>query len=113
MAIKKYTFNYDLDKAEVVFKVDTDKFKPTDAKLLLEFYTWDYDKEECPILELLKKYALIVIEVSSSENLSLFGVKQNFKHSEGLSDIDGSVGLELVSLESFEFSEDDLKVDIK
>ncbi len=113
MAINKYTFNYDYDKAEVVFKVDTDKFKPTDAKVLLEFYTWTYDKEECPILELLKIYTFIVIKVSSFKDLNLFGVKRYFEKSEGLSLIDGSVGLELVSFESFEFSEDDLEVDIK
>lgn len=65
--IRHYTFNYNTYDAEACFKVDTEKFKAEDAKLLLEFFTWDYDKEADPIDELMKKYAIKAIWIATAE----------------------------------------------
>jgi len=111
--IRHYTFNYNMYDAEACFKVDTEKFKAEDAKLLLEFFTWDYDHEADPIDELMKKYAIKAIWVATSENYNEEGVKSWFDEQEGFIAIDGSQGVELTVVSAYEFDEDYLSITIK
>ncbi len=112
MAIRSYKFNYD-HQAEVEFKVDTDKLTKDDAKLLLEFFIWDYDADADPIDEIMKKYAIACIKVQCSENLSLQGIKDDFENAEGFPNIDGSSGIEIVSISGYKFCESWLSMKIE
>jgi uncharacterized membrane protein len=106
-----YKFEYDSFKAEAVFVVDNSKFMPHMAKELLDFFTCDYDEHEDAIDELMKKYALIAIKAATAENLNLHGVIDYFKKAEGLLAIDGSMGVELIEVEKYEFQEDLLEME--
>lgn len=106
----QYVYTYGVYRASVVFLV-TEKFKAEDAKLLLEFFSWDYDEEANPIDELMKKYAITAIEVATAENLNEYGVKCWFEKSEGFLALDGSAGIELKLVESYDFDEDDLSLE--
>lgn len=108
--IKTYTFNYDLWEAKAVFEVDTEKFTEKMATPTLEFFTWDYDKDENPVDEVMKKYALRVIELATFNNFNAQGVISLFKRQEGYTLLDGSTGLKLISVEGYEFSESSLEV---
>jgi len=110
--IRHYTFNYNTYDAEACFKVDTEKFKAEDAKLLLEFFTWDYDKEADPIDELMKKYAIKAIWIATAENYNEEGVKSWFAEQEGFIAIDGSQGVELNLVSAYEFDEDALDMEV-
>lgn len=110
--IKEYTFNYDMFEATAFFIVDTEKFKSEDAKILLEFFTWNYDENADPIDELMKKYAIQAIKIATAENYNDYGVKCWFEENEGFPKIDGSIGIELISVEQYEFDEDKLSVEI-
>ena len=108
--IHKYKFNYDFYEAEAYIKVDTEKFKEDDAKLLLEFFSWDYNKEANPIDELMKKYALTAIKIATANNFNLFGIKNWFEEQEGFISVDGSQGVEITMVYPYEF--DDEKMDM-
>ena len=108
MAIKTFKFNYDCHEAEAVFKVDTDVFTDEHAKATLEFFTWDYDKDNDPITEVLKKYAMEAIRVATKYSFNVRGVISDFKGKEGFASVDGSLGLTLVSVEGYEFDDDKL-----
>jgi hypothetical protein len=110
--IRHYTFNYNAYEAEACFKVDTEKFKAEDAKLLLEFFNCDYDKEADPIDELMKKYAIKAIRIATGENYDEEGVKSWFAEQEGFLAIDGSQGVELNLVSAYEFDEDALDMEV-
>jgi len=110
--IRHYTFNYNTHEAEACFKVDTEKFKEDDAKLLLEFFTWDYDHKADPIDELMKKYAMTAIKVATAENYNLYGVKNWFAEAEGFISIDGSYGVEINLIEKYEFDDEYLEMTV-
>jgi len=110
--IRHYTFNYNNYKAEACFKVDTEIFKAEDAKLLLEFFTWDYDKDADPIDELMKKYAIKAIYIAAAKNYNENGVKSWFVEQEGFIAIDGSQGVELNMISVYEFDEDYLDMEV-
>lgn len=110
--IRHYTFNYNTYDAKACFKVDTEKFKAEDAKLLLEFFTWEYDNEADPIDELMKKYAINAIFIATAENCNEEGVKSWFAKQEGFIAIDGSQGVELNLVSAYEFDEDALDMEV-
>lgn len=110
--IRHYTFNYNFYEAEACFKVDTERFKEESAKLLLEFFSWKYDKEADPIDELMKKYAIKAIWIATSENYNEEGVKDWFAEQEGFIAIDGSQGVELNLVNAYEFDEDSLDMTV-
>jgi len=112
MAIKLYNYNYNFYAAEVQLKVDTSVFTDEKAQDLLDFFSWRYDKEKPPVDELLKKYALMIIEVATAENYNEEGVKEWFDKAEGCIKIDGSEGLELIYVSSYEFDEEELTISI-
>lgn len=108
MAIKTFKFNYDYHEAEAVFKVDTDVFTNEHAKETLEFFIWDYDENNDPITEVLKKYAMEAIIVATKYSFNVRGVISDFKDKEGFANVDGSLGLTLVSVDGYEFDDDKL-----
>lgn len=102
----KYEFNYKMYEAKAGFIVDTDIFKPEDAKEYLEFFSWDYDNENDPIEELMKKYAMRAIKVATAENCNEYMVKMWFAENDGfLIPIDGTKGIELIYVNEYEFDE--------
>lgn len=112
MAKKIYKFNYDFHKAEVSFEVDLEKFTPELANETLTFFLWDYDSDEDPIDEVMKKYAMAVIRFVSEVGFhSVESVKKDFNE-EGFAQIDGSRGITLLRFEAFEFDEDDLEMEV-
>lgn len=111
--MKIYTFDYNMGDAYVKFKVDPQKFTNADAKLLLEFFTWSYDETEDLTSELLKKYSIEVIRISSGQQIGVIATIAEMNDMEGFPSFDGSVGIELIEVEYFEFNEDDLLIDIK
>ncbi len=110
--IKQYTFNYDMYEAKACFKVDTDKFTKELAYATLDFFTWDYDKENDPIDEVMKKYAMEAIRIATFNNYSTYGVKEAFNNNEGYAKVDGSMGIELNIVSSYEFDESNLDMTV-
>lgn len=108
-----YKLYYYYGEAEVHFRVDINKFKPENAKVLLDFFAWDYDEDGDPIEELMKRYSLKVFQVSCAENYNLEGVKSWFEQAEGFMKIDGSHGVEITYLSTLEFGEWGLEIELE
>lgn len=110
--IRQYNFDYNYHEAYASFTVDTKKFKESDAKMLLEFFDWDINEDGNLIDELMTKYALKAIEVATAENCNIRGVKRWFQEQEGFLAVDGSKGVELTSVTHYEFSDDNLEMEV-
>jgi hypothetical protein len=112
--IKHYTFDYNIWDAQATFKVDTEKFTPEMAQSTLDFFTWDndYDEEEDPVDEVMKKYALEVIKVATFNQTNVFGVISEFKNKEGFCKLDGSMGIELMTVTRYVFDDDSLSMEV-
>lgn len=104
MNIKTYDYDYGTGDAEVTFKIDLDIFTNETAILLLDFFGWNYD-EETIIDDLMKRYALTAISVATANNFNEYGVKGWFGEAEGYLALDGSQGIELISVSGYEFDE--------
>lgn len=111
--IKRYDFNYDMYEMEACFEVDTDKFTADHAKATLEFFTWNYDKEADPIDEVMKKYAIVAMNIATQEDYNEYGVISEFNDKEGFCKIDGSSGIKLISISGFEIEEHLLEMTIE
>ena len=112
--IKTYTFDYD-GEAEVVFKVDTEKFDTEMAKATLDFFSWDrdYDRNADPIEEVMKKYAIRVLHLATSLPFcNVVNIITAFYEVEGFANIDGSQGIELVRIQEIEIDEDKLQMKV-
>lgn len=110
MAKIKYDYDYNFLEASAVFTVDTDILTVENAKMMLEFFIWEYDKEGDIIEELMKKYAMQAIKVATAESFNTYGVKSWFEESEGFLALDGSQGIELISVTEYEFDDADLQL---
>lgn len=110
MAIKTFKFNYDYFAAEAAFKVDTDVFTNEVANETLTFFSWDYDFENDPTIEVLKKYAIESIRIATNQDLSLQGVIKEFDCKEGFAKVDGSLGLTLVYISGYDLDEEKLEI---
>ncbi len=108
--IKTYLFKYGYNKASANFEVNTEIFTESVAQLLLDYFTWDYDKDENPIDAVLKKYALEVIREASFNNRCTCSVISSFNGKEGFCRLDGSIGIRLIGVENFDFYEEDLEM---
>lgn len=104
----KYQFNYDYYSAGADFTVDVDEFGEENARVLLDFFLWEYDTDGDPVDELMKKYALQAIRVATAEDLNVEGVREWFYNAEGFPPVDGTVGITLDSVEPYTFEESDL-----
>lgn len=111
MAIIIYDFNYNFHEAYATFEVDNEKLTEENAKMMLEFFTWNYDEDGNPIEELMKKYGMKAIEVASAERYNTYGVKEWFEDTEGFLALDGSQGIELTNVCMYEFDEDLLSLE--
>lgn len=105
-----YTFNYDMYSAELKFEVDPSKFTKETAQETLDFFSWEtpYDKEGDPIDEVLKKYAIECLWEDGGHGKSLFAIKEAFQNKEGYCSLDGSMGIELLEFEGYDFDEGQL-----
>jgi hypothetical protein len=112
MPKKIYNFNYDYYKAEVKFEVDLETFTPEMAYETLTFFSWDYDEDEDPVDEVMKKYAMAVIKVVFDRGIQDVASLNNCFDEEGFGRIDGSIGISAVSFKGFEFHEFDLVMEI-
>lgn len=111
MAVIKYTIEYNQGEASAVFNVDNNFFTAEKALMTLDFFLWDYDKDNDPIDEVLKKYALKCFEISAKPSFdSVARCKSEFQDMEGFCRIDGSSGINLIRMESFDFDEDEITV---
>lgn len=108
--VLKYDFTYNND-ATASFEVNTNIFTEKDAKLLLEFVDWDYDKDENPIDELMTKYAIEAIKYASLNNSNLYRVINIFADTEYLCPVDGSVGVKLLKVNGYDFNNIELECD--
>lgn len=94
---KKYVVDYDCGAGEVVFQIDPEIFKDV-ALATLDFFVWSYDKEECPIIEAVKKYAEACMRFAMTENTdSVPYITEEFEQ-EGYCKLDGSCGILLESI---------------
>lgn len=109
--IKKFEFDYNWD-ADASFEVDTDVFTPKMAKATLEFFTWDYDEDNDPVEEVMKKYAMQAIKVATFNSLNTQGVIRYFENNEGFARLDGSEGIKLLRVSGYEFYDQELTVEI-
>lgn len=109
--IKHFNFFYNIG-AEALFKVDTERFTPEMAKATLEFFSWDYDKKADPVEEVMKKYAMKAIQIATFKNYGTYGVIQDFKYEEGFGLVDGSIGIELITVHGYRFDIDELTMEI-
>jgi hypothetical protein len=110
--IKTFNFDYDYCEAKVVIKLDTDLFTEEHAQSTLDFFLWDYDEENDPVEEVLRKYAMEIIRVATKDSLNVFGVTREFDNKEGFLKLDGSLGLTLVSVTPYEFNDEKLECTI-
>ena len=110
--IKKYKFEYDYD-IEIMFQVNTDIFTEEHAKATLEFFTLNYDEDADHIDEVMRKYALEVVRISSFQYRGIEYIKSEFENLEGFGRIDGSNGITLVLLDSMELDENLLEMTIE
>jgi hypothetical protein len=114
MAIKIYKFDYGMMDAELTFKVDTEIFTDKLAQETLDFFDWDddYDIDENPIDEVMKKYAMMAITLGGFKSVNELGVIIEFEDLEGFGKIDGSLGITLTSFSGHEFDSSNLGVTI-
>ena len=105
MARYIYEFSYDFYAASCKIEVDTEKFTEKMANDTLTFFSWNYDKEANPIDEVMKKYAMMIIQEATTG--SFLSDLQN-KEIEGFYKLNGENGIKLLEVEEFEFDEEDL-----
>jgi hypothetical protein len=110
MSKKLFEFTYDYGKAELSFEVDLEKFTPEMAYETLTFFSWDYDHEGDPVEEVMKKYALEALRVSS-DNTWVRSIIANWSQ-EGFGPIDGTIGVTLKEFNAFKYDEDDLEMEV-
>lgn len=93
----------------VEFELDKVLFTPEHARDGLEFFTWDYDTEADPIVEMLRKYAMEALRVSVS-GCGLSEAIQHFMDAEGFYKLDGTHGIRLVRLDRYELDDNMLEL---
>jgi hypothetical protein len=113
MAKKIYKFNYDYYSAMCKIEVDLDVFTAEMAKSTLEFYSWDYDEEADPIDEVMKKYAMAIIKEATRRGLDDADFVKVYFDEEGFGKVDGSIGVLLTEIESYDFDIDNLEMEVK
>lgn len=109
---KIYRFDYGTYDAAASFKVDMDVFTKEHALATLEFFAWNYDIFADPIDEVMRKYAMKAITIATFEGYNTFGVIDEFNSLEGFCPIDGSKGIELISVDGYDFDDELLQMDI-
>lgn len=112
MGKKIYKFDYDFGKAEVSLEVDLDNFTPEHAQATLTFFTWDFDEDNDPIAEVMKKYALAVLQYSIDYGISSTEILKRDFDLEGFGSINGKIGITLLDFEPFGLNDSDLEMEV-
>lgn len=110
--MKRYLFSY-LHEVDATFEVDTTKFTREAALTFLNFFTWDWDKDEDPIDEAMRKLALAAFKVASGNNYNAFGVANELSEWEAYPLLDGSTGIRILDVDIYEFNTDELDMEVK
>ena len=108
--IKTLEYDYSRHEASCTLQLDTEKFMKEDAQVLLDFFSWDYpyDTDANPVDEYMKKVAMECIKVATFNNYNEKGVISEFEEMEGWPRIDGTNGITLLDVSTYEFYEGDL-----
>lgn len=90
---------------ECTLQIDETVFTEEIAKSLLEFFSWDWDKEADDLrIEYCKKIAQKILPLSS--HYSELGILNWFSDAEGFPPLDGSSGIKLIDFDEFQFDEE-------
>tara|TARA_R100001530_G_scaffold110150_2_gene77489 strand:- start:453 stop:788 length:336 start_codon:yes stop_codon:yes gene_type:complete len=103
--IKKYEYEYNFGDASAAIEIDTEKLTQDDAKELLAFFTWDYDKKADPYDEIGRLYCRQAMNFATANSHNTFGVKLDFKEAEGFPEVDGTYGITLLDVHGIDLSE--------
>ena len=103
--IKEYKFELPFNLALAKFEVDLDIFTKEHAEQTLTYFSWDYDDENDPIDEVMKKYFCRAIHVASITNYTTRGVIRAFNEEAGFCSVDGSSGITLIEVDAIDFYE--------
>lgn len=106
--IKKYEYSYNWGDASASLEIDTEKLSADDAKLALNFFTWDYDKDDDPYDELGRLYSIAAMRFATCNDHNTRGVISDFAEAEGFVAVDGSMGITLISADGIDFSDIEL-----
>lgn len=113
MAIRTYEFDYQLGDASATIVIDTEIFTEEMAVSILEFFTWEWDRDADLITEAAKKYALEVIQVATEQRYNVRGVRQEFDSKEGFAPFGQKYGIQLKAVERYEFTDYALEFGMK
>lgn len=105
MKIKTYKYEYNWGDASAHLEIDTEKLSEGDAKMLLEFFSWDWDVEENIYDELGRLYCRTAMCFATTNVHNLRGVLSDFKDAEGFPEVDGTYGIKLIQVSGIDFSE--------
>ena len=106
----KFVFYY--GAAEVSFEVDLEKFTVEHANATLTFFSWDYDENNDPIDEVMKKYALATLQYSMDYSICSTEILKRDFDPEGFASINGKIGITLLDFEPFGLNERDLEMEV-
>lgn len=108
--------NYGLENVcDCTLKVDRSIFTEQHAKATLDFFLWDYDDEEDPVTEVLKKYALQIMAVATEHNASSREEVMRIwaRSIEGYGPIDGTIGIDLINVTPIDWHDHYFNLEIR
>lgn len=90
---------------ECTLEVNEEIFTQENAKSLLEFFSWDWDKDAS---DFRKEYFLKIAQkvIMLSAHYSEMGILNWFQDTEGFPPLDGSYGIKLIDFDEFVFDEE-------
>lgn len=108
MAIQTFKFDYDSDRATVIFKVDMNAINQDDINTTLSHNDWDTDIDDTndALDVLMKKYALKAIKLSTTNLHTTKQVINDFKQNKRLVPVCGNSGITLEYISKVNYSED-------
>lgn len=109
----QYKYTLDCFCSDVIFLVNTSIFTEELAKTTLDYFDYYYDEDDNLIDQVLPKYATSCLKMATFSNLTLEQLISEFSLVEGFAEIDGSRGIELISIDKFVFDENDFSVDVE
>lgn len=110
--IRKYKIEDSNTYLECSINIDPSILSEADAKLLLEFFSWSWDRDANIYDELAKKYAMSAFNFATQNRHNTIGVRQDFDAAEGYPKMDGSLGIELIDVEGYEFDDSEFNVTV-
>ena len=102
--LRKIEVEHDSIDWSCIIQFDTEIFTKELVQECLDFYSWEYDEDECLYKEYAKKLAIQVMELSKQWNEE--GIKERFDE-EGYPSLDGSNGVWLLRCDHRDIGEDE------